>query len=187
MKPAPASDAALLIIDVQQALCFGEWAAFEAERVIERINEVSERCRRTGRPVVVIQHETADGPLQFASPGWQIADGLIVAPTDIRVRKRTCDSFLGTELQQRLFDSGCSRLIVCGLQSEFCVDTTVRRALALGYPVTLVSDGHSTVDNGVLKASEISAHHNKTLSSISSFGPRALAIPAAEIRLEVKA
>ena len=187
MKPALVTDAALLIIDVQQALCCGESAAFEAERVIERINEVSERCRCAGRPVVVIQHETTDGPLQFASPGWQIANGLIVAPSDIRVRKRTCDSFLDTDLQQRLSDFGCSQLIVCGLQSEFCVDTTVRRALALGYPVTLVSDGHSTVDNGVLKAPEISAHHNKTLSSITSFGPRAQAIPATGIRLEVKA
>ena len=79
MKPALGTDAALLIIDVQQALCCGESAAFEAERVIGRINEVSERCRRTGRPVVVIQHETADGPLQFASPGWQIADAEHVA------------------------------------------------------------------------------------------------------------
>ena len=42
--------------------------------------------------------------------------------------------------------------------------------MALGYPVVLVSDGHSTVDNGVLSAAQISAHHNKTLASIESFG-----------------
>lgn len=64
------------------------------------------------------------------------------------------------------------RLVVCGFQSEFCVDTTTRRALALGYPVTLVADGHSTTDNGVLSAAQISAHHNATLTNIVSFGPR---------------
>jgi len=37
------------------------------------------------------------------------------------------------------------RLAVCGLQGEFCVDSTVRRVLALGYPVTLPSDAHSTL------------------------------------------
>jgi nicotinamidase-related amidase len=174
---------ALLIIDVQQSLCFGEFAAFEAERVIDRINQVSALGRSAGIPVVVIQHETPDGPLKFGEPGWQTAAGLVVAPADIRLRKRTPDSFHNTELQAILSERHVSSLIVCGLQSDFCVDTTVRRALALGYPVTLVSDGHSTVDNGVLKASQISAHHNATLSSITSFGPRARVSPASEIRI----
>ncbi|HSN67823.1 MAG TPA: cysteine hydrolase, partial [Thermoanaerobaculia bacterium] len=62
--------------------------------------------------------------------------------------------------------------------------TTTRRALALGYPVTLVADGHTTIDNGVLKAAQITAHHNETLSNITSFGPRATAVPASEVRWE---
>ena len=45
---------ALLIIDVQQSLCFGEFAAFEAERVIDRINQVSALGRSAGIPVVII-------------------------------------------------------------------------------------------------------------------------------------
>jgi hypothetical protein len=61
------------------------------------------------------------------------------------------------------------------------VDTTTRRALALGYPVTLVSDAHTTLDNGTLTAAQISAHHNETLANIASFGPRAVAVPAAEV------
>jgi len=56
--------------------------------------------------------------------------------------------------------------------------------LALGYPVILVSDGHSTVDNKVLSAAQISAHHNETLASIESFGPRVRAVPASEVRVE---
>jgi nicotinamidase-related amidase len=48
---------ALLIIDVQHALCSGEYEAFEAKRVIERINLVSRKMREAGAPVVVIQHE----------------------------------------------------------------------------------------------------------------------------------
>ena len=172
---------ALLIIDVQQALCSGEYAAFEASRVIDRINLVSDRCRNAGIPVIFIQHESDNGPLQFESEGWQLASGLHIAPSDIRVRKRTPDSYLNTDLLSILTSHGVSELIVCGLQSEFCVDTTTRRSLALGFPVTLIADGHSTVNNSVLTAAQISAHHSETLANISSFGPRVLIKRAEEI------
>jgi len=173
---------ALLIIDVQHALCHGELAAFEADRVISRINSVARRVRESGGLVVVIQHESPAGALAYGSPGWQLASGLVTATTDVFMRKTATDSFHSTPLQAILQKHGAARLIVCGLQSEFCVDTTTRRALALGYPVTLVADGHTTMDNGTLTAAQISAHHNETLSNITSFGPRAVAVPASEVR-----
>ena len=56
---------ALLVIDVQQALCSGEYKAFESERVIERINSVTRKARSAGAPVIMIQHESQDGSLDF--------------------------------------------------------------------------------------------------------------------------
>ncbi len=175
---------ALLIIDVQHALCHGEYAGFEADRVISRINLVSQRVRQAGGLVVVIQHESSSGPLVHGSEGWRVADGLETASGDVFMRKTATDSFHDTRLHDLLKEHRVTRLIICGLQSEFCVDTTTRRALALGYPVTLVSDGHTTLDNGTLTAAQISAHHNETLANITSFGPRAVAVPADEVRCE---
>lgn len=172
---------ALLIIDVQQALCSGEHEAFESQRVIACINAVSRMARDAGAPVVVIQHESLGGPLAHGTEGWQLAAGLEVQPTDIHLRKKATDSFHNTELHAVLQAHGVTTLIICGLQSEFCVDTTTRRALALGYPVTLVSDAHSTKGNGILSAAQITAHHNVTLANITSFGPRAVAVPTSEV------
>jgi nicotinamidase-related amidase len=171
----------VLVIDVQRALCQGEFAAFEADRVIERTNLVTRRARRAGAPVVFIQHEEDGGVFRPGGEGWQLADGLEVFEADLHVRKRATDSFHQTELATLLREHGVTDLVVCGIQSEFCVDTTVRRALALGFPVTLVADGHSTVDNGVLTAAQISRHHNVTLSNITSFGPRARAVAAVDV------
>ena len=174
---------ALLIIDVQQALCSGEYEAFEAGGVIERINHVSRQFRQRGAPVVVIQHEAPGTLFAHDSPGWQLAPRLEVAPTDIRIRKATPDSFHRTDLQAQLLARDVRQLVICGLQSEFCVDTTTRRALALGYPVQLVADGHSTCDNEVLSAAQISAHHNHTLANMTSFGPRAVSVAAHAIQI----
>ena len=175
---------ALLIIDVQQALCSGEYEAFEVQHVIERINLVSRMFRDAGAPVVVIQHESVGGRLDHGTEGWKLANALEALPTDTYVRKKAADSFHQTELQSVLLAQGVNKLVICGLQSEFCVDTTTRRALALGYPVVLVADGHSTMDNAVLSAAQISAHHNETLTNITSFGPRAKAVQASEVRIE---
>ena len=174
---------ALLIIDVQQALCSGEYEAFEVGRVIERINHVSRQFRKSGAPVVVIQHEAPGTVFALDSPGWQLAQRLEVVPTDIYIRKTTPDSFHRTDLQAQLQARDVRQLVICGLQSEFCVDTTTRRALALGYPVQLVADGHSTCDNAVLSAAQISAHHNHTLANMTSFGPRAVPVAAHAIQI----
>jgi nicotinamidase-related amidase len=175
---------AVLIIDVQQALCTGAEAVFDAIGVIDRINAVTSKARAVGAPVAFVQHEEAYGPFKFGCDRWQLASGIEARSDDIRVRKTTPDSFNLTELHALLLARGVTHLVICGLQTDFCVDTTVRRALALGYEVVLVSDAHSTVDNGVLSAAQIIAHHNATLSNITSFGPRARLIPAAGIRIE---
>lgn len=162
---------AVLVIDVQRGLCEGAWETFESARIIDNINQVTSKARAAGVPVVVIQHESKSGLFTYGSEAWQLAPALHTAATDTLLRKTTPDSFHLTELEALLKRSAVTELVVCGMQTDFCVDTTTRRALALGYPVVLVSDGHSTLNNKHLSAAQIIEHHNETLSSISSFGP----------------
>ena len=173
---------ALLIIDVQHALCSGRCCAYDIDATVDRINEVASRARAAGAPVFLIQHEEEDGPLEFDTPGWQLYERLAVQQSDIAFRKTATDSFYRTELHSLLQSRGIDRLVICGLQSEFCVDSTVRGALALGFPVVLVADGHTTLDNEVISAAQISRHHNVTLANLSSFGPRVTTIPANSVR-----
>lgn len=172
---------AVLVIDVQQGLCEGVGAAFETDATITRINAVTHKARRANVPVVFVQHESASGYLEYGTPAWQLARGLQTQAGDLRVRKTTPDAFLRTDLEEQLRIHGVSRLIVCGMHSEFCVDTTVRRALATGFPVVLVADGHTSAGNAAISAAQVIAHENATLINISSFGPRAVAVPSALI------
>jgi nicotinamidase-related amidase len=174
---------ALLIIDVQNVLCVGKWACFDIDAVVDRINAIAAAVRASGNIVVFVQHEEDSGLLQFDSDGWQLYARLDVRSEDVRVRKTACDSFHRTDLHARLQSLAVRELLICGLQSEFCVDSTVRGALAHGYPVTLIADAHSTIDNGVLSAAQISAHHNATLANVTSFGPPVKVTLAANLRM----
>jgi nicotinamidase-related amidase len=176
---------ALLIIDVQRGLCSGEYEVLESRRVINRINQVAALARQAKLPVVVIQHEEPGSPMGHGAEGWKLDPELQVESDDVYVRKTTPDSFHNTDLLAVLQARGINKLVICGLQSEFCVDSTMRRALALGFPVTLVADGHSTMDNGVLSAAQIVAHQNDTLSKMDSFGPQVRVVPASDVQLEV--
>lgn len=162
---------ALLIIDVQHGLFDDEPRPYEADVVVERINALAGRARAHDVPVVFIQHERASGNLAHGTESWQLERHLRTVPGDHFVRKTTPDSFLRAPLQELLDQHQVSHVVVCGYASEFCVDTTTRRAAALGYAVTLASDAHTTHDKAHASAAAIREHENATLPDIVSFGP----------------
>jgi nicotinamidase-related amidase len=172
---------ALLIIDVQRGLFDAEPRPFEADAVVARINALAAKARAAGAPVIFIQHEREASPLAHGSEGWALERGLEVMLGDQLSRKTTPDSFLRTDLLALLQGAGCEHVVICGYATEFCVDTTTRRAAALGFAVTLAADAHTTHDKPHANAEQIRTHHNATLPSISSFGPRIQAVVNAEI------
>jgi hypothetical protein len=66
------------------------------------------------------------------------------------VHKSACDSFFETPLAAELESRKIGKLIIAGCMTQYCVDTSVRRAVSLGYDVMLMADGHMTADSGGL-------------------------------------
>ncbi|MFZ6724663.1 cysteine hydrolase family protein [Undibacterium sp. MH2W] len=176
---------ALLVIDVQRGLFDAEPRPYDADAVVARINALSERARYAGAAVIFVQHEELESGLVFGTKAWQLEKNLMVEEGDVILRKTTPDSFQRTELLELLLVRGIEQLLVCGYASEFCVDTTTRRAAALGFPVILVADAHTTHDKAHAPASTIVQHHNATLSSIRSFGPVIRAVVSEQIVFDV--
>lgn len=172
---------AVVVIDVQSILFDPEPQPFEAKQVLNRINHITESARAKSVPVIFVQHEQADSAIEYGSEGWALQSSLVTESGDHFVRKTSPDSFLNTELQSLLTELGVERLIVCGYATEFCVDSTVRRAAGLGYPVTLVSDAHTTHDKPHASGELIRAHHNFALSSISSFPGKTTAVKTTDL------
>ncbi|MDY6875692.1 MAG: isochorismatase family protein [Chloroflexota bacterium] len=79
------------------------------------------------------------------------------------IQKRHPDASQDTGLQREIESRGIKRLVITGIQTEYCVDTTCRRAYSLNYESTLAKDAHSTWDTDLLSAPQIIAHHNEVL------------------------
>jgi nicotinamidase-related amidase len=158
---------ALMVIDVQDGLFQGTPGPYDATSVLARINDLSTRARAAGVPVIFIQHDgTAEEGLEPGSPGWQLHRNLLREPTDLVVRKTACDAFYRSTLIDALGRAGVREIVATGFATEFCVETTVRRAASEGFDVVLVSDGHTTSDRPVFPAWQVIAHHNWVLANL---------------------
>lgn len=160
------SQTALLIIDMQLGLAD---EAYEEERLILTcIAGLLAKAREENVPVIFIQHDGGPGhPLEPGSEGWPINPMIEPQESEPVIHKRASDSFYQTSLHETLQARGIKRLVVTGAMTEYCVDTTCRRAASLDYDVVLVADGHLTGDNGILKAAQIVAHHNYVLANVA--------------------
>lgn len=168
---------ALVVIDVQKGL-FAEAEVFRGDEMLIGIRALQDRARAAGLPVLHVQHDGGAGDsLARGSAGFAIHDEVAPLPGEEVVVKTRCDAFLGTDLDAKLKARGIDRVVIAGMQTEYCVDTSVRSAMSHGYKVLLASDAHSTFDSPDLKAADIVAHHNRVLRSFAEI------LPAAEIAL----
>ncbi|MEZ4516547.1 MAG: cysteine hydrolase family protein [Chloroflexota bacterium] len=140
---------ALLIIDAQNDM-FAPTPVYESERVLQTLQDLINRARTANAPIILARNDGGPGsPDERGTSGWDLHPALDPDQADLIVDKDTEDAFLRTGLASWLIQSGISKLVICGMQTEYCVDTTCRAAYALGYSVTLVADAHSTYDSEI--------------------------------------
>ncbi|HZS08952.1 MAG TPA: cysteine hydrolase family protein [Blastocatellia bacterium] len=176
MKPATA----LVIIDVQAGII--GLPVTRAAETLGRINLLLERARTAGTPVIYVQHDGPAGhPVEAGTAGWQIHAAIAPRPGEPVIHKRNCDSFFESALQSELARRNISHLVIAGCMTEYCVDTACRRAVSLGYDVTLAADAHTTADTEALTAAQIIRHHNALLEGFSAGGHSVSISPAHEI------
>lgn len=133
----------LLVIDVQRALVTGEHAVPGAAEFLDRIRTVVEAARASGAPVVHLQDDGGH-LITKGTDGWRLAVPAVAG--EPVVGKTHDDAFAGTDLAAILRASGAGRVCLVGIQSEMCVASTARGAIARGFTVVLPRDAHTTYD-----------------------------------------
>ncbi|QIK63251.1 cysteine hydrolase [Leucobacter viscericola] len=147
---AISSNAALIVIDVQQGFDDSAfWGARnnpEAEQNIARLVTV---WQAAGRPIVMVRHNSAhpDSPLNAERKGNSLKPFLTSVEPALAITKSVNSSFYGTpDLAAWLAEAGISQLVLCGIQTNMCVETTARMAGNLGYDTIVALDACHTFD-----------------------------------------
>ena len=159
---------ALLVIDAQVNMFDESFQIYQADRIISTISGLIEKARASKVPVIYLRNNGPEGePDEPGTTGWEIHPSFAPEAGEIVIDKFTSDSFHETELKEELDKLGIQRLLIAGMQTEMCVDTTARKAVELGYEVTLVRDGHSTFDFEDAKAVDTIKQFNEEISEIA--------------------
>lgn len=148
---------ALLVIDLQVGVESNEKKLYRLGEVIKKVNEQINDFRQSNRPIIFVQHE--DEELVAESELWQLFPELNATKEDYYVGKTHANSFYKTGLSELLEELGIDELEICGAQTEYCVDTTIRMAHGLGYRLFMRIGTATTTDNDHLKAFQIIKHH----------------------------
>jgi nicotinamidase-related amidase len=159
-------DSALIVIDLQRGAFDGvRWAAIsEPQRLLGNALALLSAARSVSSPVIFVRHCAGAGDVfEEGAIHGELHESLAPRSTETVLKKYASSAFENTDLQATLNALGVKALVVCGLQSEFCVTNTVKSALGLGFGVVVASDAHSTWPSGEKSASGISAAVNDSL------------------------
>ncbi len=156
---------ALLVIDVQREYFDPDGPAFveHAADILGNVNHLIDTFRVHGLPIVFMQHmNRSDGSdagrmgdfsapdeedsFVEGTPRVELIPELHVEPGDVRIVKRRYSSFLGTDLEAVLRTAQVRAVVVCGLMTSFCCETTARDAHGRDYEVLFVADANEGPD-----------------------------------------
>jgi nicotinamidase-related amidase len=138
------TDTALLVIDVQESFRYRPyWSEADIPGFVDRLQALADGARQCGIKVVQIFHIDNQGPFSPASGHVVPMRGLTIRP-DVVFHKRCHSALVGSGLDVWLVRHGIRRVIVSGIRTEQCCETTARHASDMGYAVDYVSEATLT-------------------------------------------
>ncbi len=138
------SGTALIVIDVQESFRqLSVWREADVPAFAERLQALIDGARGQGIPVVQIFHVDGDSHFNEAS-GHVVTLAPVEITPEVVFRKHRHSALVGSGLDVWLTSHGIRRLLICGIRTEQCCETTARHASDLGYEVDFVSEATLT-------------------------------------------
>jgi nicotinamidase-related amidase len=165
------ANAALIIIDVQQAFNDPKWGQRNNPQAEANIAKLLAGWRATGRPLFHIQHRSAR-PASLFHPdkaGFAVKPEARPLAGEPVIFKDVNSAFIGTDLEQRLRSAGIGDVVMVGITTDHCVSTSTRMAGNFGFTTHIVSDATATFERTGPDGKHFTAEqmHDTALASLN--------------------
>ena len=143
--PACLSESALIMIDCQNTYTRGVMELDGVEAALDEAARLLERARSAGIPIIHIEHDDGEGSLyDIRAEIGQIVDRVAPHGDETVIVKSFPNSFVQTELDERLKAGSARNLVLAGFMTHMCVNSTARGAFNLGYAPAVVASATAT-------------------------------------------
>ncbi len=134
---------------------------YKFTEVLSNIKTLLEKFRMLNQPLIFIQHDDGAGTeLEVNTHGWEIVKEIAPLPGERVIPKHFNSAFRQTTLEKELKEMNITKLVIVGLQTEYCIDTTIRVAFEKGFDVIIPELTNTTIDGKFLSAKQIVEHHH---------------------------
>lgn len=182
-SPPSLADSTLIMIDCQNTYTRGVMELDGVQDALDEAAKLLERARSAGIPIVHIEHDDGEGSLyDIRADIGQIVDRVAPQGDETVIVKNFPNSFVQTDLDDRLKAAGASNLVLAGFMTHMCVNSTARGAFNLGYAPTVVASATATRPlpgpTGVVPAEALQAASLAAISDLFGIvAPNVAAIP----------
>lgn len=153
---------AVLVVDMQKALVDAK--PFNHLGVVANIKKLITTARQEKVEVVYVQHDGGAGDdLEKGTKGWEICEELAPAGTEKVFDKHFNSAFKETDLQEYLHGKGIQSIILVGMQTEYCIDTSCKVALEFGYRLTMPEGTTTTFDNDYFTGEQLVRYYEQKI------------------------
>ena len=153
---------ALLVIDIQQSMIDDHPA--NEETFLNNVAKLISAAHASGKEVVYVQHDGGtNDPLEKGTPGWRLHHSLRPTSSERVFDKQYPSAFKDTGLREYLFGRGVECVMICGMQTEHCIDSSVKTAFEHGFAVVIPSGATTTYSNPFLSGERMVLYYEKMI------------------------
>lgn len=150
----------LLVVDTQKLITNSELYQFELFE--SRVKTLITKARGNGVEVIFVRHDDGVGnALTKGTDGFEIYDGFKPAGDEKVFDKNVNSSFKGTGLLEYLRKKEKTTIIIVGLQTDYCIDATIKAGFEHGFRMIVPANANSTFDNPYMSAEQTYRYYNE--------------------------
>lgn len=149
----------LLVVDVQELITTDK--LFDHKDFITRLQKLIKSARENEKEVIYVRHDDGDGAaLSPGKPGYDVAAEVYPTPDERIFDKKVNSPFKESGLLEYLKEKDAREIMVTGLQTEYCIDATVKTGFEHGFKVIVPAGCNTTTDNPYMSGEESYKYYN---------------------------